>query len=170
MRWTKKKIVYNVMQLVFYGVVPLVLVFLLYGNLGDSKEAAGFKIAAPGILLLVLAFLCLKRLYLNRKLADAHSRLNQWKADLSVKTDATEITHLENAVKSLGMAEVLLNAVVPVLLFGLLILCCKVMEKQLVELSGTCGFLLLSYLTGTAFAVLDAREVKGKHREEEQPK
>lgn len=64
----------------------------------------------------------------------------------------------------------LLNAVVPVLLFLLLILCCKVMEAQIVKLSGTCGFILLSYLTGTVFTVLDAREIHGKHKGAEKDK
>ena len=46
MKWTKKKIAYNVLQLVFYGVVPLALIFALYGNLGETQQAVGFKIAA----------------------------------------------------------------------------------------------------------------------------
>lgn len=165
MKWTKKKVAYNVLQLVFYGVVPLVLIFLLYGNMGHTKDAIGFKIAAPGLVLVVLVFLCFKKLFINKRLSDAHSQLNQLKADLKVKTDSAEVTNIENAIKNLGTAEVLLNAVVPVLLFLLLILCCKVMEAQIVKLSGTCGFILLSYLTGTVFAVLDAREIHGKHKE-----
>lgn len=164
MRWTKKKVAYNVMQLVFYGVVPLVLVFLLYGNLGHTKEAIGFKIAAPGLILLVLIFLCLKKLFINKKLADAHSQLNQLKADLKVKTDVAEVANIETAIKNIGTVEVVLNAVVPVLLFLLMMLCCKVMEEQLVKLSGVCGFILLSYIVGTVFAVLDAREIHGKNR------
>ena len=164
MKWTKKKVAYNVLQLVFYGVVPLVLIFLLYGNMGHTKDAIGFKIAAPGLVLVVLVFLCFKKLFINKRLSDAHSQLNQLKADLKVKTDSAEVTNIENAIKNLGTAEVLLNAVVPVLLFLLLILCCKVMEAQIVKLSGTCGFILLSYLTGTVFAVLDAREIHGKHK------
>ena len=61
MKWTKKKVAYNVLQLVFYGVVPLVLIFLLYGNMGHTKDAIGFKIAAPGLVLVVLVFLCFKK-------------------------------------------------------------------------------------------------------------
>ncbi len=170
MKWTKKKVAYNVLQLVFYGVVPLVLIFLLYGNMGHTKDAIGFKIAAPGLVLVVLVFLCFKKLFINKRLSDAHSQLNQLKADLKVKTDSAEVTNIENAIKNLGTAEVLLNAVVPVLLFLLLILCCKVMEAQIVKLSGTCGFILLSYLTGTVFAVLDAREIHGKHKGAEKDK
>lgn len=165
MRWTKKKVLYNVLQLVFYGVVPLVLIILTYGNLGYTTEAMGFKIAAPGIILLILAFVCFKKLFINKKLADAHSQLNQLKADLKVKVDAAEVVNIESAIKNLGTVEVILNAVVPVLMLLLLILCCKVMEAQLVKLSGTCGFILVSYLLGTILAVLDAREVKSKHKE-----
>lgn len=170
MKWTKKKLLYNILQLIFYGVVPLLLIFLLYGNIGHTREAVGFKIAAPGLLILVLVFLGFKKLFINKRLADAHSQLNQLKADLKVKTDSAEVTNIENAVKNLGTLEVILNAVIPVLLFVLLILCCKVMESQLVKLSGTCGFILLSYIAGTVFAVLDAREVKSKHKEKEDAK
>lgn len=168
MKWTKKKVLYNVLQLVFYGVVPLALIFMLYGNLGDTKAAVGFKLAAPGILLLVLAFLSFKKVFISRKLADAHAQLNTLKADLKVKTESAEVKNIENAVKTIGTAEVLLGAIVPVLLFALLILCCVVMEEQLVKMSGTCGFILLSYLAGTVFAVLDAREIKSKNLEKEE--
>lgn len=167
MRWTKKKIAYNVLQLVFYGVVPLILIFMLYGNMGHTRQAVGFKIAAPGIIIIMLVFLCFKKLFINKKLSDAHSQLNQLKADLKVKTDSAEVTNIENAIKNLGTVEVILNSIVPILLFALLILCCKVMEAQLVKLSGTCGFILLSYIIGTVFAVLDAREVNGKHKAED---
>lgn len=168
MKWTKKKILYNVLQLVFYGILPLALIFLLYGNLGNTKEAVGFKIAAPGLLVLALAFLCFKKLFISKKLADAHSQCNQLKADLKVETDAGKIANTESAIKNLGTLEVVLNTVVPTLLFLLMILCCKVMEAQLVKLSGTCGFILLSYIAGTVFAVLDAREVVSKYKKEEE--
>lgn len=89
---------------------------------------------------------------------------------MRVKTDAAEVTNIENAIKNLGTAEVILNAVVPLLLMGLVILCCKVMEAGLVRLSGTCGFILVSFVVGTVFAVLDAREVVSKHKETEETK
>ena len=170
MKWTKKKIAYNVMQLVFYGVVPLALIVLTYGSVGNDAAALGFKIAAPGIILLVLVFLCFKRLFINKRLENARAQLNSLKADLRVKTDAAEVTNIENAIKNLGTTEVILNAVVPLLLMGLVILCCKVMEAGLVRLSGTCGFILVSFVVGTVFAVLDAREVVSKHKETEETK
>lgn len=166
MKWTRKKIAYNVFQLVFYGVVPLVLVFMLYGNLGHTRQAVGFKITAPGILIMILVFMCFKKLFINKKLSDAHDRLNKHKADLEVKTDQTEIANIEQQIKNYQTSEVLIRSVVPILLFSLLIMCCKVMEAQLVKLSGTCGFILCSYLVGTVFAILDAREVRGKHKSE----
>lgn len=167
MKWTKRKVAYNVLQLVFYGVVPLVLVFMLYGNLGHTKQAVGFKITAPGILIMILVFMCFKKLFINKKLSDAHDRLNKHKADLEVKTDQTEIANIEQQIKNYQTVEVVLRSVVPILLFLLLIICCKVMEAQLVKLSGTCGFILVSYLIGTIFAILDAREVRGKHKEDD---
>ena len=163
MKWTKKKIVYNVLMLVFYGVIPLVLIFMQYSNLGHSTDETVFKIAAPGILLLILVYLCFKKLFINKKLTDAHAQLNQLKADLRVKTDSGEVANIEKAIKNLGTLDVALNAVVPILLFVLTIVCCKVMEQGLVKLSGTCGFILLSYAVGLIFAVLDAREVKSKN-------
>jgi len=168
MQWTKKKIAYNVLQLVFYGVVPLVLVFMLYGNMGHTKQAVGFKIAAPGILIVVLVFMCFKKLFITKKLSDAHDRLNKHKADLEVKTDQTEIANIEQHIKSYQTVEVVLRSVVPILLFLLLIMCCKVMEAQIVKLSGACGFILVSYLIGTVFAILDAREIHSKHKTENQ--
>lgn len=165
MKWTKRKVIYNVLQIVFYALVPMGLIFALYGNLGHTTEAVGFKIAAPGLLLSVLVFLCVKKLYLNRKLTDAHDRWNKDLADFEVETDAERKENLRKKIQYYGTMEVVLNAVVPILLFLLLILCCKVMEAQLVKLSGACGLILISYLVGTVFAVLDAREIKSGKKE-----
>lgn len=163
MKWTKKKIAYNILQLVFYGVVPLALIFLTYGSIGHTVQAVGFKIAAPGIILTVIVFLCFKKLFISKKLSDAHARLNQLKTELEVRTDEIEQKNIENALKKLGTAETLLNCVVPILLTALGVVTCKVLESQLVKLSGTLGFILLSLIFGTVFAVLDAREVKSKY-------
>lgn len=165
MKWTKKKIAFNILQLIFYGVIPLVLIFLTYGSVGNGAAGLGFKIAAPGIILLILVFLCFKRLFINKRMSDAREQLNNLKADLKVKTDAAEVRNIETAIKNLGTVEVVLNSIVPILLTGLMIICCKVMEAGLVRLSGTCGFILISFVIGTVFAVLDAREVVSKHRE-----
>lgn len=49
------------------------------------------------------------------------------------------------------------------MIIAAIIIACKALEAQLVQLSGCMGLITISYVIGTAFGILAAREVKSKH-------
>lgn len=155
---SKKKIVFTVLEVLFVAVIPMVLIFVNYTSWGE--EAAAFKIAFTGILLLFVIVLIVKKVILNTYLERARATLTQHKADLRVETDKTKRENLENAVKRGQTLETVLTYVFPFLLLGGLYVLAQALETAAVQLSGTVGLIAASVAVGFAFSLFSAREVK----------
>lgn len=166
MKTTKKKVVYTVLELLFTGVAPLALVIAQYSNIGATTQAVGFKMSITGILLAMLVLLVLKRTYLNKLLSNLEQRANNCITIISTDTDTEKVARAENVLKGIRTAQTVINAILPILIFAAVIVACKALEAQLVELSGCMGLITVSYIVGTVFGVLAAREVKSKHTTE----
>lgn len=163
MKTTKKKIFYTVLELLFTGVAPLVFIITQYSNIGATNEAVGFKMSITGILLAMLVLLVLKRTYLNKLLSNMEHRANDYITIITTETDKEKATRAENALKTIRTAQGIINAILPILVFAAVIIACKALEAQLVELSGCMGLITISYMIGTLFGILAAREVKSKN-------
>ena len=63
MKWTFKRFVFVVLELIFTAVVPLVIVYLGYGGWG--AKAKRFKIYFGVVVAAVVVFLIVKRVFIN---------------------------------------------------------------------------------------------------------
>lgn len=162
MRLTKKRIIFFLLHLLFSAVAPIVLVIVQYSNIGATTAAVGFKIGITGILLLLFLFWVIKKLFIDNRLADLKAQSNVMLANLKTKQDETEVKALEREIRHIKTIEAVVGSIMPMLLFGAAIICFKALEAQLVKLSATLGFIAISFLIGTVFNVLCAREIHGK--------
>lgn len=164
MRKTKSLIAYTVLQALFTAVVPLVLLFCEYGR---TDEGLAYKLPLAAVLVAVVVMWIGKNTLLKPRIAKLTANIAQHEGDLKVASDPSAIANLETELKAERTAEVVLNAVMPLLvLVGLLVLC-KALESAVIVLSGAVGLTLVSFVIGTLFGVLAARSVVGKHHEEE---
>lgn len=164
MKLTKKKLIYNILEVLFIGIAPLIFVIMQYGNIGNTKEAVGFRIEITGIMLAVIIFMIIKKVFINRKLADNHQQLNTQLADLKIETDSGKIANLEKSIKDYKTLEIVANAILPILFFVALVIASKALEQQLIKLSAVLVCITVSYIIGTVFGVLGAREITSKNR------
>lgn len=164
MKITKKRIVFFLLHVLFAAVVPLVLIIARYGNIGDTKAAVGFKLSITGVLLVLLVFWIVKRLFIDRKLADLKAQSNVMLADLKTKQNESEISALEREIRYIRTVEAVLNAIVPLLFIVAAIIAFKALEAQLVRLSATLGWIAISFCLGVVFNVLHVREVHAKSK------
>ena len=63
MKWTFKRFIFVVLELIFTAVVPLVIVYLGYGGWG--AKAKRFKIYFRVVVAAVVVFLIVKRVFIN---------------------------------------------------------------------------------------------------------
>lgn len=162
MKWTKARIIYTVLSLLFVAVIPLALVVWQYSNIGE--DANGFKFGITGVMLVLLVFLVLKKTLLNKWLEKQRAGAAQHLADLKIETDAAKIANLEKALRNAQTIECVFNAIIPIILFVASIIACKAMEAGIVKLGNVMACITVSYLIGIIFDVLASREVVSKNR------
>lgn len=160
MKLTKKLIIYTAAQVLFCTVAPLVFIFVQYRDTGGGLQ---YKLPLGLILCVVILIIIAKNTFLKPRLVKLTAQIAQHDGDLKVESDAGRISNLENELRRERIAETVLNAILPVALLAALLIACKAMENAVLQLSGAIGFTLASYVIGTAFGVLAAREVHGKH-------
>ena len=164
MKLTKRRIAFFFLHIFFVAVVPLGLIIYQYSTIGDTRAEVGFQISISGVLLLLLVFWIVKKVFIDRRLADLNTQANVMIADLKTESDPTRVKELEREIKNVRTYETIINAVIPLLFIVAVILCFRALEAQLIRLSATLGFIAVSFVIGTVFGVLHARQVKGKNR------
>lgn len=162
MRRTKSLIAYTVLQALFTAVVPLVLLFCTCGR---TDAGLAYKLPLAAVIVAVVVVWIAKNTLLKPRIARLTAKIAQHEGDLSVEADQAKIINLETELKAERTTEVVLNAIMPLLvLLGLLVLC-KALENAVIVLSGAVGLTLMSFVVGTLFGILAARQVVGKHKE-----
>ena len=158
---TRKKLVYLILELLFIGVAPLVMIFMQYGQIQSDR----LKIGMTGILLVLSVFLILKKVVLRRYFENLRGQIVNFQSDLKTENDAGKIENIERELRNARTIETLFNAILPLVFLVLAFCMCKALEAQIMKLSGVIGFIGVSYAVGTVFSVLSAREVVGKNQD-----
>ena len=153
-------IVFTIMHALFCAVVPIVFIFIQYG---DTSGGLQYKLPLGAILVVVLLLILAKNTLLRPKLTKITTEIVQHEADLKVESDSGKIANLISELKQERTIEAILNAAVPLLILAALLIGCKALERSVLQLSGAIGFALGSYTLGTVFGVLAARSVWAKH-------
>lgn len=164
MRVTKKRLTFFLLHLLFSAVLPIVLVIIQYGSIDNSRSAIGFKLSITGILLLLFIFWVAKKLFIDRKLQGLSTQGSLMLADLKTKQNEAELRALEKELKFIKTVEAVLNSIIPMLFLLTGLMAFKALEAQLIRLSGTLGFITVSYFVGIIFSVLCSREIHAKER------
>lgn len=164
MKLTKKRIIFFILHLLFSAVIPIALVIVRYSTIENTGAAVGFKISITGILLLIFVFWVVKKLFIDRKLADLKAQSNVMLADLKTKQDPAEIAALEKELKNIRTIEVIFSSLIPLLFIVAAIIAFKALEAQLVTLSATLGYIAISFFIGLVFNILYSREIHAKSK------
>jgi hypothetical protein len=162
MKLTKKRVIFFILHAFFSAVAPIALVIIQYSTIGNNRAAVGFKISITGVLLLIFVFWLVKKLFIDKKLADLRAQSNVMLANLKTKQDPAEISAIERELKSIRTTEAVFGAALPLLFIIAAIVAFKALEAQLIKLSATLCWIAVSFTIGTVFNVLYVRQVKRK--------
>lgn len=162
MKLTKKRVAFFILHVIFSALVPIALVIARYSTIGNTREAVGFKVSVTGIMLLIFVFWVIKKLFIDKRLRDLNEQGNVMLAGLKTETDPAKLANIEKAIKSVRTVEAVFSSVIPLLFIAAGVIAFKALEAQLIKLSATLGFIAISYVIGTVFNVLYAREVHHK--------
>lgn len=170
MKKTAGRVICTVLEALFYLAVPLAFILWQYASIENTPETVSFKLGFGGCIALLIVFLILKKLFLNKYLQRITDKITRFEGDIETEVEQEKITHIENSLKHYYSLEVLFNMLLPAMLVLILFVACKGLETQLVKFSGAVGFIGLSMLAGFVVSLIKARMVVRKRRKDESQK
>jgi|GEM_PF-6269387 len=160
MKYTKKKLAYFMLETLFSLVVPVVLTV----HECMTCSSARVRIGVFGAAVALIAYYAVKRLFIDKRIAELKGKIVHLKSELIIETDAAKIVNIEKALGRAQALEVVTSSIVPIGLLAVFFFVAKSVEAGLANFAGTVGFILLSAVVGSVFAVLNALTVASKNR------
>ena len=151
------KLAFNILEFIFIAVIPIGLVIYQYGY--EEPTTPAFKVSITGIILLALVFYGIKKIFLDRRLKDWEAQYNNYVSAYKIETDAEKKQPAKEEIQKYRTCMVFLRAFIPMLIFIMIQVLAKAVEKQMITLSSLSGLVTVSFAVGIVFSVLAAREV-----------
>lgn len=157
----KTKKIFFVLQLLFFLVVPCVLIWTQYSNAG--KVAAWYKISLTGILALVFVFLIAKKLWLDGLLEKCRQKISNIEVQLLAAEGENAIQSLKRAYRNLQLIDLFARAVVPVLAFVAALFVISAVQEGAVKLFGAMALSGVSMVLGVVCKIIEIYTAKPEH-------
>ena len=160
MKRTKKTWVFFILQMVFMLIAPCVFVWLQYGDLTNK-----YKFSFSAIMLLILIFWSFKKIFLNKWVKTFDQKIINIETNALTITEKTAIQTNKSAWRLYSVFQLVINSIIPLLLFVLAVVTIKTVEQGLIKLYGCLMFCLISVVVGIMFRVAEIYSMKLKHEE-----
>lgn len=157
----KTKKIFFVLQLLFFLVVPCVLIWTQYSNAG--KVAAWYKLSLTGILALVFVFLIAKKLWLDGLLEKCRQKISNIEVQLLAAEGENAIQALKKAYRNLQLIDLFARAVVPVLAFVAALFVISAVQEGAVKLFGAMALSGVSMVFGVVCKIIEIYTAKAEH-------
>lgn len=157
----KTKKIFFILQLLFFLVVPCVLIWTQYSNAG--KVAAWYKISLTGIIALVFVFLIAKKLWLDGLLEKCRQKISNIEVQLLATEGENAIQSLKRAYRSLQLIDLFARAVVPVLAFVAALFVISAVQEGAVKLFGAMALSGVSMVLGIICKIIEIYTAKPEH-------
>lgn len=158
MKKTKLTWLYFILQVTFMLVVPLVFIWVQYGDLSQK-----YKISVTAIVLSIIIFWTFKKILLNRWIKTIDSKVINIETNALSVTDPLAIKANKQAWRRYSMCQLFFSLIIPLLLFILAIVTIKVVEAGLIKLFGCFVFCLISIVIGVIFRIAEIYSMKLTH-------
>lgn len=150
--------VFFVLNVVFMLIVPIVFVWLQYGDIEKT-----YKISVTAILITLAIFLVFKKIILSKWLKALNLKIVNIESNALSLTDAKVIQANKNAWRLCRIIQLLIDCIVPICIAVLSVLTIKVVEQGLIKLYGCLMFCLVSVCIGIICKIVEIFTTKLKH-------
>lgn len=155
------KKIFFVLQLLFFLVVPCVLIWTQYSTAG--KVAAWYKLSLTGIIALVFLFLIAKKLWLDGLLEKCRQKISNIEVQLLAAEGENAIQALKKAYRNLQLIDLFARAVVPILAFVAALFVISAVQEGAVKLFGALALSGVSMICGIVCKVCEIYTAKPEH-------
>ena len=161
MKYSKKKLTFLILEIIFSAVLPV-----LIGVLSCVDKGLKMRLTVYGITLAIITFYVIKKLFINRRLEYLKGLTVHLKSELMIETDPLKLNNIKRALARAQVFEVIATAITPIGLLSVFLIVSKSIEEGFARLSGSIGLILLSIIIGTVFAAFNASVVNCRNGEE----
>lgn len=158
MKKTAKTWVLFALEIIFMLIVPLVFVWVQYGDVTMT-----YKVSTTAIVLSLAVFLVCKKVLLGKWSQTLTTKTAMIETNALSITDKSAIESNKKAWRNYSIIQACFNAIIPLLLFVLAIITIKAVEEGLIKLYGCLIFCLISVFVGFVFKIGEIYSVKFAH-------
>jgi len=164
MKWTSKRMIFFILELVCWFAAPVTFIVMQYSTLKDTPENVSFKIGITGIVMIVLVLILAKKLLLNKYAKKLSAKIAVFETQIETETAPDKTLLIERAIRKSKIIESLMAFVVPFAILAGSMYVCWALEQAIVKLFGVFGFITISYVLGEVFSVCEIASIRSKHR------
>ena len=148
-------------QILFMLVVPLILIWVQYGDLEKH-----YKLSVTAIILTLAIFVIFKKIFLQKWQKNVEIKIANIETNALSLTDEKSIEANKKVWRLYSVLQLLFSAVVPILVAILFVITIKVVEQGLIKLFGVLMFSICSIFIGVIFRVAEIFSQKLYHEKE----
>lgn len=142
----KLKALYLSLQAIFYAIVPIVVLWLQYGEREELTNA--YKLGMSGIIVGIFVFLVIRKIALKPEMDKWATKIVNLETTSYSISNEEAITKARNEWKLLSLLNLGVSIIIPALIFVLSLLVIKAVEEQLIRLYGVLCVVGLSLICG----------------------
>lgn len=146
MKKTKKSVLFFILQIVFSLIVPVILIWVQYGDL-----AMKYKLSITVLMLLILVFLLFKKAVLNKWIKTIDEKVSHIEANALSITEEKAIETNKKAWRKYSILQSIVNYILPILIFIIAVLTIKKVEEGVIKLYGVLILSMASFILGMIF-------------------
>lgn len=158
MKKTITSSIFFILNIVFMLIVPIVLVWLQYGD-----NEGGYKLSITAILVIIGIFLVFKKVVLNKRLEALNLKVVSIESNALSITDEKSIKANKTVWRLCRTIQLLIDCIVPIGIAIISVLTIKVVEQGIIKLYGCLMFCFISIAIGLICKIVEIFTTKLKH-------
>lgn len=159
MKKTAKSRLCFIGELLFFIVAPIVLIWVQYGDV----HVAWYKMSMTGIGMILFILLIAKKIFLSPLIQKVALQVAQIETQQLSVIDPIAITSNKKRFRKLSMWQLFFNSLLPILIFGGLIITIKVVEAGAIKMFGVLVLCAISLFLGIICRIGEIYSLRCEH-------
>lgn len=161
MKKTAWQVTCIVCQFIFMFIVPILILWLFYGN--NAFIALRYKVSLTGVAFVLLFFSLSKKFWLDDTLKKMQAKIVNIETDALSMTNKDAIAKTKKAYKRYRYVDLFFKLVMPLILLVGLTMIIKALEEQALKLYSVFLWSTISFAVGVVFKVFEIQSTKFMH-------
>lgn len=158
----------ELLQWLFFAIIPLIIFIIKCTTIGGQPGGTKFIVGCSSYILLLIIYMIIKKTLLKGYIEKLRNKQANLEAQIDTETDQTKIPLIEKALGKAMLYSKAFNTIPVLLVIGIILLVVKALEHDVITMYAVLGVSLVSCLFGFICQIVQALNIRSKHRREEE--